>query len=76
MRPRLLLVLTALLAALALPAAAQAADPTLELKIENQSTVPDSEVWITVYTNKPPQTSRCPASKTTCRGRWNRSGTR
>ncbi len=54
MRPRLLLVLTALLAALALPAAAQAADPTLELKIENQSTVPDSEVWITVYTNKPP----------------------
>ena len=54
MRPRLLLLLTALLATLALPAAAQAADPTLELKIENQSTVPDSEVWITVYTNKPP----------------------
>ena len=54
MRPRLLLLLTALLAALALPAAAQAAGPTLELKIENQSTVPDSEVWITVYTNKPP----------------------
>jgi hypothetical protein len=50
MRRRPTLVLLALLVALAFPAAAQA----LQLEIENQSGVPDSEVWVTVYTNKPP----------------------